>query len=47
MKLRHFANAADFYERAERHLLRHEACHSSILRLASQLVKPPELFQEV
>ena len=46
VKLEHFANAADFYERAERHLLRHEACHSLILGLASQLVKHPDLFQE-
>jgi hypothetical protein len=46
VKLEHFANAADFYERAERHLLRHEACHSLILGLSSQLVKHPDLFQE-
>jgi hypothetical protein len=46
VKLEHFANAADFYERVEPHLLRREACHSLILGLASQLVKHPELFQE-
>ena len=39
-------NAADFYERAERHLLRHEACHSLMLGIAGQLVEHPKLFRE-
>jgi RimJ/RimL family protein N-acetyltransferase len=47
MKLERFASAADFYERAERHLLRHEACHSLMLGIARQLVEHPELFPEV
>ncbi len=46
MKLERFANAVDFYDRAERHLLRHEACHSLILGIAAQLVEHPELFRE-
>jgi hypothetical protein len=46
MKLECFANAADFYERAERHLLRHEACHSLILGIAGQLVEHPKLFRQ-
>jgi uncharacterized protein len=45
MKLERFANAVDFYGRAERHLLRHEACHSLILGIAGQLVEHPELFR--
>jgi hypothetical protein len=31
MKLGRFANAADFYERAERYLLRHEEASSRTL----------------
>lgn len=46
MKLGRFANAADFYERAERYLLRHEDCHSLMLGIANQLVKHPKLFQK-
>jgi uncharacterized protein len=46
VKLERFANAVDFYDRAERHLLRHEACHSLILGIAAQLVEHPELFRE-
>jgi predicted GNAT family acetyltransferase len=46
MELERFANAADFYQRAERHLLRHEACHSLMLGIASQLVEHPKLFRE-
>lgn len=46
MRLERFEKALDFRERAERHLLRHEACHSLILGIAGQLIDHPELFLE-
>jgi predicted GNAT family acetyltransferase len=45
MELERFERAQDFYERAERYLLRHETCHSLILGIAGQLVEHPELFR--
>ncbi len=46
MRLDRLEKALDFYERVERLLLRHEACHSLILGIANQLVEHPELFRE-
>ncbi len=46
MKLGRFAHAADFYEWAERYLLRHEDCHSLMMGIADQLVKHPKLFDK-
>ena len=45
MKLENFERAVEFYERAEGFLIEHEACHSLMLGLASQLVEHPELFR--
>jgi predicted GNAT family acetyltransferase len=46
MKLERFEGAEEFYERAARHLLRHEDCHSLMLGIADRLVKHPKLFQK-
>jgi GNAT superfamily N-acetyltransferase len=46
MKLENFERAKEFYERAEGFLIEHEACHSLMLGLASQLVEHPELVRK-
>ena len=46
MKLENVEKPKAFYERAEGFLIEHEACHSLMLGLASQLVEHPELFRE-
>src|SRR3712207_7542446 len=44
MKLQNFERAKEFYERAEGFLIEHEACHSLMLGIASQLVEHPKLY---
>jgi predicted GNAT family acetyltransferase len=46
MRLKRFERAREFHERSQAFLVEHEACHSLMLGLASQLVEHPELFLE-
>lgn len=46
MKLHHFDNAQQYYERVKYYLLQHEADHSLILGITDNIIRSPERFTQ-